>query len=88
MITKEQEQTRTARDRRPVTAALAAAGIAGPVFFVVVALVQGRLRSSATSEGPGVLPILTSHHALRASRAPHLLIPSSHSPPCILSRIT
>ena len=70
MITKEQEQTRTARDRRLVTAALAAAGIAGPVFFVVVALVQGRLFSSTTSEGPGVLPILTSHHAFKTSRAP------------------
>src|SRR5215213_10244017 len=44
-----------------------------------------RIRSSGTSEGPGVLPVLTSHHALRASRAPYLLIPSSQSPPCILS---
>jgi hypothetical protein len=70
MITKEQEQTRTAQDGRPVTAALAAAGIAGPVFFVVVALVQGRLRSSDTSEGPGVLTFPTSHHAFRTFRAP------------------
>src|SRR5688572_16892912 len=31
---------------------------------------QGRIRSSATSEGPGVLPDLTSHHALSTSRAP------------------
>jgi hypothetical membrane protein len=31
-------------DRRPVTAALAAAGIAGPVIFAVVALVLGLLR--------------------------------------------
>jgi hypothetical protein len=30
---------------------------------------QGRLRSSATSEGPGILPLLISHYALRASRA-------------------
>ena len=29
----------------------------------------GALRYSTTSEGPGVLPILTSHHALRISRA-------------------
>lgn len=44
MITQEQEQTRNAQDRRPVTAALAAAGIAGPVIFAVVALVLGLLR--------------------------------------------
>jgi hypothetical membrane protein len=45
MITQEQEQARTAvDDRRPVTAALAAAGIAGPVIFAVVALVLGLLR--------------------------------------------
>src|SRR4051794_28184123 len=29
-----------------------------------------RLRSSATSEGPGVLPVLALHHAFRISRAP------------------
>jgi hypothetical protein len=45
MITQEQAQKRNAQDRRPVTAALAAAGIAGPVIFVVVALVLGLLRS-------------------------------------------
>jgi hypothetical protein len=44
MINQEQEQTRNAQDRRPVTAALAAAGIAGPVIFAVVALVLGLLR--------------------------------------------
>jgi hypothetical protein len=43
MITQEQEQTRNAQDRRPVTAALAAAGIAEPVIFAVVALVLGLL---------------------------------------------
>lgn len=45
MITQEREQARTVvSDRRPVTAALAAAGIAGPVIFAVVALVLGLLR--------------------------------------------
>jgi hypothetical protein len=46
---------------------------------------QGRLRSSATSEGPEVLPVLTSHHASSTSRAPHLPISSSQSPQGILS---
>jgi hypothetical protein len=41
---------------------------------------QGRLRSSATSEGPGVLPVLTSHHAFRTLRAP------SPYPPLLLCR--
>jgi hypothetical protein len=31
---------------------------------------QYRIRSSGTSEGPGVLPTLTSHHAFSTSRAP------------------
>jgi hypothetical protein len=31
---------------------------------------QGRLRYSTTSEGPRVLPVLTSHHAFNTSRAP------------------
>lgn len=38
------EATAQARQPRPVIAALAAAGIGGPVVFVVVAVVQGLLR--------------------------------------------
>jgi hypothetical protein len=34
----------------------------------------------ATSEGPGVFHVLSSHHAFSASRAPHLPIP--HFPLC------
>ncbi|MGF1473029.1 MAG: DUF998 domain-containing protein [Rubrobacteraceae bacterium] len=45
MITHEQQQSRTAGgDRRPVIAALAGAGIAGPILFALVALVLGLLR--------------------------------------------
>ncbi len=44
MTTQEQEQTRAVRDRRSVTAVLAAAGIAGPILFTVVALGQSLLR--------------------------------------------
>lgn len=44
MTTQAQEQTRTVQDRWSVTAALAGAGIAGPVVFAMVALVLGLLR--------------------------------------------
>lgn len=44
MTTQEQGQTRPAWDRRSVTAALAAAGIAGPIAFAVVALVHSLIR--------------------------------------------
>jgi hypothetical protein len=43
-----------------------------------------RLRSSASSEGPGVLSVLTSHHVLRTLRAPSSYPPLSStgtSPP-------
>jgi mannose-6-phosphate isomerase-like protein (cupin superfamily) len=42
-------------------------------------------RPSATSEGPEVLPVLTSHHALSTSRAPHLFILLFPPSPCFLS---
>lgn len=44
VTTQEQGQTRPAWDRRSVTAALAAAGVAGPVLFAVAALVHSLLR--------------------------------------------
>ena len=36
---------------------------------------QGRLRYSTTSEGSGVLPVLSSHHALRTLQEHHLPLP-------------
>lgn len=44
MTTLEQEQKRAVPDRRSATAVLAAAGIAGPIVYSVVALVQSLLR--------------------------------------------
>ena len=59
MITQEQEQARTAvDDRRPVTGALAAAGIAGPVIFAVVALVLGLLRPGYSFVGDPVVKLV------------------------------
>src|SRR5919112_364539 len=39
------------------------------------------IRSSATSEGAGVLSVLTSHHAFRTSRAPSPYTPLPAPPP-------
>lgn len=63
MTIQEQEQTRAVGDRQSVTAALAAAGIVGPILFTVTFVVQGLFRLdeyspvaesvSALEAGPG-----------------------------------
>ncbi len=63
MTIREQEQTRTAGDRRSVPAVLAVAGIVGPILFTVAFVVQGLFRLdeyspvaepvSALEAGPG-----------------------------------
>ena len=63
MTIQDQEQTRAAWDRQSITAALAAAGIVGPILFTVAFVVQGLFRLdeyspvaeviSALEAGPG-----------------------------------